>query len=156
MILGQPATQLMNCWGTTVKDVWRVPRPTHRIYARWLGSGFSSIREDLLSRWVKFYQSLVAGPSPEVATIARVAAGDMRTTTAQNNRLIYDLTGLDARVATAAQVRMELRQREPELTDAESRTAGLIGQALQVRQAMYMEGLSTDDITAEIDTMCVR
>ena len=51
---------------------------------------------------------------------------------------------------------MELRQREPELTDVESRTAGLIGQALQGRQAMYMEGLSTDDITAEIDTMCVR
>ena len=46
---GQPATQLMNCWGTCVKDVWRVPRPTHRIYTRWLGIGFSSIREDLLS-----------------------------------------------------------------------------------------------------------
>ena len=153
---GQPATQLMNCWGTTVKDVWRVPRPTHRVYARWLGSGFSSIRQDLLSRWVKFYQSLVAGPSPEVATIARVAAGDMRTTTAKNNRLIYDLTGLDARVATAAQVRMELRRRKPALTDVESRTAGLIGLALQVRQAMYMEGLSTDDITTEIDNMCVR
>ena len=149
---GQPATQLMNCWGTTVKDVWRVPRPTHRVYARWLGSGFSSIREDLLSRWVKFFQSLVNGPSLEVAILARVAAADMRTTTAQNNRFIYNLTGLDA---TAAQVRTELRQREPALTEAESRTAGLICQALQVRQAMYLEGLSTDDITAEIDTMCV-
>ena len=152
---GQPATQLMNCWGVTVKDVWRVPRATHRVYARWLSSGFSSIREDLLSRWVKFYQSLVTGPSPEVATLARVAAADMRTTTAQNNRLIHDLTGLDARVATAAQVREELRRREPVLTEEESRTAGLICQALQVRQAMYQEGLCTNDITIQIDRMCV-
>ena len=51
---------------------------------------------------------------------------------------------------------MELRQQEPELTDAESWIAGLLGQGLQVRQAMYMEGLSINDITAKIDTMCVR
>ena len=41
---GQPATQLMNCWGITVKDVWRVPRATHKVYARFLGSGFTTIR----------------------------------------------------------------------------------------------------------------
>jgi hypothetical protein len=28
---GAPASQLMNCWGMTVKDVWGVPRATHRI-----------------------------------------------------------------------------------------------------------------------------
>ena len=79
----------------------------------------------------------------------------MRTNTAQNNRLIHDLTGLDAQVATAAQVREELRRREPVLTEEESRTAGLICQALQVRQAMYQEGLCTNDITIQIDRMCV-
>ena len=52
---GGPATQLMNCWGITVKDVWSVPRSTHRRIATWLGSGHTSLREDLLSRWPKYF-----------------------------------------------------------------------------------------------------
>jgi hypothetical protein len=153
---GQPATQLMNCWGITVKDVWRVPRATHKVYARFLGSGFTTIREDLLSRWVKFFQSLLSGPSPEVATLATVAAADLRTTTAQNNRLVFSLTGLDARVATAAEVRTELRRREPDTTEDEEKTAGLLCQALQARNCIWLEGLDTTAITAQIDNLCVN
>ena len=74
---GQPeATKLMNCWGTCVKDVWGLDRATHRVYARWLGSGHSSIREDLFCRWPKFFWSLLKGPSPEAAVLARVSAAD--------------------------------------------------------------------------------
>ena len=54
-----------------------VPRATHRTLARWLGSGHSSIEEDLLRRWPKFYQLLLNGPSPEAAILARVAAADL-------------------------------------------------------------------------------
>ena len=75
----------MNCWGVTVKDVWDVPRATHRVHARWLAGLHSSFREDLLSRWVKFYQSLFTGPALEVAVIARVAAGDLRSNTGAND-----------------------------------------------------------------------
>ena len=64
------ATKLMNCWGTAIKQV----------YARWLGSGHTTIREDLLSRWPKFFRSLLNGPTPEVAMLTRV------TTTAGQQR----------------------------------------------------------------------
>ena len=153
---GPAAAQLMNCWGISVKDVWRVPRETHRVFARYLGSGFTTIREDLLSRWVKFYQSLLSGPSPEVATLARVAAADQRTTTAENNRLVYSLTGLEARVATAAEVRTELRRRDPDMTEDEEKTAGLLCQALQARNCIWMEGLDTTGITTQKDNLCVN
>ena len=101
-------------------------------------------------------QSPLSGPSPEVATLARVAAADQRTTTAENNRLVYSLTGLDARVATAAEVRTELRRREPDMTENEEKTAGLLCQALQARNWIWMEGLNTTGITAQIDNLCVN
>ena len=68
----------MNCWGITVKDVWDVPRETHRVCACWLSDQCSSFQEDLLAQWVKFYQSVITGPSLKVAVIARAAAGDQR------------------------------------------------------------------------------
>ena len=32
----EPVKQLTNCWNTTVKDVWGVPRNTHTVFTRWL------------------------------------------------------------------------------------------------------------------------
>ena len=87
---GQPAKQLMNCWGITVRDV-RVSQATHKVYKRFLGSAFTTIREDLLSQWVKFYQSLCRCPLPEVLPS------------------VFSLTpGLDARFATSDQIRHQI------------------------------------------------
>ena len=127
----KPAIQLANCWSTTIKDVWGVPCGMHRMLTRWLCQGHTTIREDLFTRWVNFFQSLLTGPSPEVAVVARVAAADMRTTTARNNKLILDNTGLDVRVATPKQVLKEMRLRETEMTSAESHNARLIPRALE-------------------------
>ena len=111
-----PAGQLMNCWAKTVKDVWGLPRATHSVYARWLSSGHSSIREDLLSRWPKFFRSLLTGPSPEAATLARVAEADRRSATAANNAPIRSATGLSAWTATAVEVRAALQSWEVAMT----------------------------------------
>merc|ERR1712082_268032 len=67
---GGPAQQLMNCWSTTVKDVWGLPRSTHTVFTRWLGAAHVTLREDLCGRWVKFYKSLYNSPSPEVEIVA--------------------------------------------------------------------------------------
>ena len=66
------------------------------------------------------------------------------------------LTGLDARVATAAEVRTELRRRDPDMTEDEEKTAGLLCQALQARNCIWMEGLDTTGITTQIDNLCVN
>ena len=83
----------------------------------------SSFQEDLLSRWVKFYQSCLTGPSPEVAVIARVAARDIRSSTGSNNRLILNTTGLDARTATSLQVRQKLQEIEHKMSGEEQAAA---------------------------------
>ena len=128
-----------------MKDVWGLPPATHSVYARWLSSGHSSIREDLLSRWPKFFRSLLCGPSPEAATLARVAAADRRSTTSANNALIIAATGLSAWTATAEQIRAELQRREVAMALEELKTAEYLLELLQIRAEM---SLQCDDITS--------
>ena len=58
----------------------------------------------------KIFQSLLSGPSPQVDTLARVAAADQRITIGEHNWLIYSLTKLDTRVTTTTQVRTKLQR----------------------------------------------
>ena len=131
--------------------MWGLDRATHRVYARWLGSGHSTIREDLLCRWPKFFQSLLNGPSPEAAVLARVSAADRRTATVANNALSD--TGLSAWTATADQGRNELRSREPAMTEDETTTAEMLLEALQQRASLYTQCADTTVITARINQM---
>ena len=104
----EPALKFTRCWNTCVKNVWGLSRATHTATVRWL----ASLREDLMARWVKFFQSLLSSASPEVATNAKVADGDLRTTTGANNYIITKL-GLSASTATPAEVWEKLRRASP-------------------------------------------
>ena len=124
------------------------------VSTRWLGQGHTTIREELFTQWVKFFQSLLTGPSPEEAAVARVAAANMRTTTARNNKLILDNTGLHVKVATPKQVLEEMRLRETEMTSAESHTARLLTRALEQRGFLNLNDICTKDITDTIESLC--
>ena len=148
------AQKVMNCWNTTVKDVWGVTRATHTATAKWLACGHTSFKEDLLARWVKYYQSMLTSPSPEVTTIARIAANDQRTTTASNNRLITDL-GLDPATATPRMVRERLEEEEPVESEEQMARMGLLLELLQKRGDGFDEGEEEDqDFNTLIDFLC--
>ena len=150
----QPAEQLMRCWNVCVRDVWGLSRATHTATVRWLSLPHSSLKEDLLARWVKYYQSLLNSDSPEVSTIARIAAGDARTTTGANNKLIVEL-GLNPRTATPAEVRERLRAAEPVETEQQMARLGLLMELLEQRGVEYYEGEEMDEeLQALIDFLC--
>ena len=107
-----------------------------------------------MSRWVKFYQSCITGPSPEVAVIARVAARDIRSTTGSNNRLILNATGLNARTATSLQVRQELQEREDKTSEEEQAVALELTNLLEERSRMMEQDLNTQLITQQINHLC--
>ena len=151
----QPAQQLMRCWNTCVRDAWGVSRATHTATVRWLSSPHSSLREDLLARWVKYYQSLLSSDSPEVATIARIAAADLRTTTGANNRLIVDL-GLSPSTATPAEVREKLREAEPTETEEQMVRLGLLMELLERRGMDYYKGEEDRELNELIDFLCAN
>ena len=56
----QLAQRVVNCWNTTINDVWGVTRATHTATARWLACGHSSFQKDLLAPWVKYFQSMLS------------------------------------------------------------------------------------------------
>ena len=148
------AHQVMRCWNTTVKDVWGLDRATYTARVRWLASPHSSLREDLLSRWVKYFQSCVSSRSPEVCTIARIAAGDLRITTGSNNRLISDL-GLDPFTTTTAEVREKIQESKPQETEEQMARLGLLLELLQRRGEDFYKGEEKDgEINELIDFLC--
>ena len=143
---GVSSNRLTNCWGTIVKDVWGLPRSTHRVFIPWLSCGHSSTKEDLLSRWPKFYRSLLSGPSPEVAIVARMAAADIRSTTAANNKLIFDFTGIEASSVTTRQVRESFRQQEPVMSDRDQENAASMAAIIENRALLHQRGENTDHL----------
>lgn len=153
---GVMAKQVMNCWGVTVKDVFGVPRSTHSTLARWLSYGLSSLREDLLTRWVKFYQSLLTSSSPHLITIARIAASDVRTTTGSNNRLISDLTGLNPRTVTPRQVKEKLREQEWTDSEEENEKVSTLLELLQERGEVFYKGEEDPGLTTLVNYICTQ
>ena len=149
----EPVRQLTNCWNTCVKDVWGVPRNTHTVFTRWLAGGHTSLRDDLLARWPKFFRSLLTGPSPEAAVVARMAAADARSTTAANNRLVQECCGRPALVATTAEVRAALAA-QYEMTEEEQTAATQLSWHLQDRERARLQGLDTSTIQARIVEIC--
>ena len=149
----EPVRQLTNCWNTTIKDVWGVPRNTHTVFTRWLAGGHTSLQDDLLARWPKFYRSLLTGPSPEAAVVARMAAADARSTTAANNRLVQECCGRPALVATTAEVRAALAEQHV-MTDEEQTAATQLTWHLQDRERARLQGQDTSTIQARIVEIC--
>jgi hypothetical protein len=148
--------QVGRCWNTTVKDAWGLSRATHTYIVRCLSSPHSSLMEDLLARWVKSFQSCLSSPSPEVCIVARIAAGDLRTTTGTNNRIITSL-GLDPRTASPAEVRLKFRESQPEETEEQMAKLGLLLELLERRGMEHTMGEEQDgEVNDLIDFICTQ
>ena len=84
-LYGDQAEQLYRCWNTCLKLSWDVPRSTHTFFVDGLlGCGFPTSRQQILSRYVKFYRSLLNSPSHEVAVVARLVGKDAKSVTGKN------------------------------------------------------------------------
>ncbi len=123
------------------------------MFTRWLGAAHVTLREDLCGRWVKFYKSLYSSPSPEVEIVARIAAADVRSTTADNNRFIFEKTGLRVDTARPRTVQEELRNRDTQMSDDELIKAGDLSRLLQLRAELHRKAEDTTNLTREINNI---
>ena len=121
------------------------------MYTQWLSSDHTSLREDLASHWPNFFRSLLNGPSPEVAVVARMAAADAHSTTASNNRFIFNCTGENVFEATASLVRVGLRQQEPQMLDGKIKAAEFLTKALEDRARLIANGQDITLINQQIN-----
>ena len=107
------ACQVYNSWWTSMKLAWEVPRATRRYLAQHvLSCGLSSVRVDILSKFVGFFQSLRGSPCPEVSFLASLVGRDIRSITGKNLRLVARESSLNPWVVTSSTIKKVLKEKE--------------------------------------------
>ena len=84
--LGSQSTEsIFKAWNTAVKLTWNVPRDTYTyIVENLLGRNFQSLRNQIYSRYSRFFQSLLNSSSREVSFLANIVSRDCQSVTAKN------------------------------------------------------------------------
>ena len=122
-------------WNTCVKLAWNVPRSTHTyLVNHLLAVNHSSLREQLLVRYVRFFQKLQKSKSSPVQLLVNIVARDIRSTTGRNLSLIQTETGLDPWKTSAHQVNEALRRES--VPDEDNWRLPLLCQFLTRREEM--------------------
>ena len=82
---GRMANQVYNSWGTAVRLTWSVPRATRSyLVEQVLSPGLTSVRTDILAKYVGFFRNLRISPSHEVSFMAQLVSRDLRSVTGRN------------------------------------------------------------------------
>ena len=100
------ANQVYNSWGNAFRLTWSVPRATRSyLVEQVLSPGITSVRTDILAKYVGFFRSLRISPSHEVSFMAHLVSRDLRSVTGRNLRMVEDETGLSPWLQTPAKVK---------------------------------------------------
>ena len=160
-LCGEMACQVYNSWWTSMKLAWGVPRGTRGSLAQHvLSCGISSVRVDILSKFVGFFQSLRSSPCPEVSFLASLVGRDIRTVTGRNLRLVGRESDLDPWVVTSSSVKKVLREKEEctSVPPVDQWRLPYLGLLLEQRQTAHYEAMEAEEkrITELIDSLCIN
>ena len=148
------AEKYFRCWNRCVKLCWSVPESTHTMFVEnLLGEGFTSLRVNVMSRYVKFFQSLLGHQSKEISLIANIVGRDMGSTTGKNLRGIGKETGLNPWLASSFQVKSALNSLVT-CKENDQWKLSLLENYLLRRQEMEEMLKCTEDITELINSLC--
>ena len=93
---GDKASMVYSAWDNAVKLTWSCPRWTRTfLLQQVLASGMRSARTEILGRYGKFCMGLRTSVSQEVRVLFNYVARDLQSTTAQNIKMVRDMSGLD-------------------------------------------------------------
>ena len=143
------------CWGTVVKLTWGCPRSTHRYFVNnMLASGFVSIRTKLLSRYVKFFKSLVNSSSVEIRLLANIVSQDRSSTTGMNLAKLANETNLNPWTATPAMIREALHETDQTVPPTDTWRLPYLEKLLKLRYEMELSLQDTKLISQTIGSLC--
>ena len=84
-LFGDKARQIYSSWNTCAKLTWGVPRATHTyLLDNLLMSGFFTVKQQLVGRYVNFVRQLFRSSSPEVCMVVNMVARCARSNTGKN------------------------------------------------------------------------
>ena len=151
------AAQYYSSWRTCVKLAWQVPRQTHTYFVdHLLSCDHTSVKVDIMSRFVKFVMGLRASPSVEVAVLCGVVAGDVRTVTGSNLNMLFWETGLSPLGCSVGKVKTALSMTLAPIPEIENWRVAYLGKLLKARGEAFYLGEETGQVTALIDCLCVN
>ena len=153
------ATQVYSSWWTGVKLAWQVPRATRSYLAKHvLCGGLTSVRVDLLSKFVGFFHGLRSSPCPEVSFMACLVGRDIRTTTARNLRLVSRESGLNPWVESSSTIKKVLSKQEDNLDipAGDEWRLPYLSLLLEQRQAAHFYAMEDEEqrLSGLVDSHC--
>ena len=89
--------------------MWNIPRSTFTYIVENVGaSNFMSLRNQVYSRYVGYFQQLLKSSSREVRHLARSVGRDERSVTCRNIRLLTEISGLSPWDYSKERIKMKL------------------------------------------------
>ena len=154
-LYGQAAEKYYRCYNTCVKLAWNCPRSSHTYFVtNVLTRGVISVRIQIMSRYVKYVQSLLKSRSPEVVSVANKMMRDMGSTTGSNMARLQQETGLNIWSTTPAKVRQALVEAEQPVPETDLWRVGLLEKLLAQRRQMEVNIEDTKAVSDLIDSLC--
>ena len=119
-----------------------------------VAAGFVPIRHKVISRYVKFFQSLIRSKSKEVRLIAELAAKDKSSTTGKNLAKMRQETGLNPWVTSPFEVRLKLHEADVKVPVSDEWRLPYLQKLLEQRHELELELLDTKEIDKFINIIC--
>ena len=153
-LYGTQAEQFYRCWNMCVKLSWDLPRSTHVIFVdHLLACGFPSIRQQVLTRYVKFFRSLLSSPSKEVAVVSRIVGSDASTNTGKNLLNMFLETKLKP-MSSPLHLFYESILKPADIPTSDTWRLNLLSKYLKIRQDQLISCEDTSYIDTLISCLC--
>ena len=152
----QAASQVYRCWNTCVKLVWSVPRASHTyLVDQLLSCGLTSLKTDILARYVKFVSSLQCSAATEVTVVANIVLRDVRSDTGANVRFLESDTGLDLREGVT-KIKRALATKLCQSEYQDIWRIQYLGKLLTERGELHYLNEDTKEISDLVDSLCIN
>ena len=149
--------RVFNLWNATVRDVFDVPRSTRTHIVENLLSMHRGFKVDLLSRYQKFYMSLLRSPSMPVRVLSALLRNDVRSCSGRNLALITEEAGVDPLAVPKKKLEERLTKRR-QVPDTEEwvleEVNNMLG-ALMMLKHSGAEKEEVDQVKDMVDCLCV-
>ena len=152
-LYGVKAGQLYRSWNTSVKVAWDVPRATHTyLVDNLLSCGLLNVKQQLVSRFVNFFRSLLKSQSKEVKVVASIVARCARSTTGRNLMNIQVETNMDPWREEAWKIRQAVKFEE--VPDREGWRVQYLAKLIRAKQEMETRCEPVEEIERLIGSLC--
>ena len=149
--------QLFRCWYTCVKLAWIVPRACHTyLVDNLLSAGLSSVKEDIMLRYLKFFRGLLSSPCREVVLMANLSARDVRTTVGKNLMYLREESSLDSWSVSPSDLRAAVHERKASIPVEDRWRLRYLARLLQERGQLNYDCKDRELHTSLINSLCVH